>query len=389
MKQEDFGVEKFMDRYETGIANNMGETCCDSLSIEGIAKLAGESPESVLAKMGSTKLVYGYITGSPELKRGIVDLYGELGASIKPDEIVITNGAIGGNYLAFYSVVDPGDYVICVDPAYQQLSSVPNMFSGGHMDKFPLDFEDNYLPNLAKLEAMFRARTPKLLVINNPHNPTGCVWDNDTLQQIVDLCQNHQTYLMCDEVYRPLFHGSVKPKSVVDFGYEKTISTGSMSKSLSLAGIRLGWIVSKDPKVVSDCLTKRDYNTICVSMLDDQVASFALKHSRAILKRNHELCAANLSILDDFVSKTPAVTWVRPTGGSTCYLRLAGIDTEKLAKDLAENYGTLVVPGEVFCGRSGYLRVGFGNSSRDLRDGLKVLGERLEDDDRYSGRTKR
>lgn len=379
MKQEDFGVEKFMDRYETGISNNMGETCCDSLSIDAIAKLADVSADELLQNLAQTKLVYGHITGSPELKQGIVALYNELGANIQSDEIVITNGAIGANFLTFYSVVDPGDYVICVDPTYQQLSSLPSLFSSGNMDKFPLEFEDNYLPDLEKLAAMFQARSPKLLVINNPHNPTGTVWGDETLSRIVELCKKHNTYLMCDEVYRPLFHGTVRPKSIIDFGYEKTISTGSMSKSLSLAGIRLGWIVSKDKKVVEDCLTKRDYNTICVSMLDDQVASFALKHKTHILKRNHKLCADNLAILDEFIEKmNGVVTWVKPLGGSTCYLRLKEFDTNELARDLAENHSTLVVPGEVFCGRKGFLRVGFGNSSQDLRGGLEVLGQWIE-----------
>ncbi|RLV87947.1 Capreomycidine synthase [Meyerozyma sp. JA9] len=374
MKQEDFGVEKFMDRYETGISNNMGETCCDSLSIDAIATLANVSSDELFRKMAQTKLVYGHITGSPQLKQGIVSLYNDLGANVACDEIVVTNGAIGANFLTFYSVVDPGDYVICVDPAYQQLNSLPNMFSSGNMDKFPIEFEHNYSPDLKKLAAMFQARTPKLLVINNPHNPTGAVWDDDILSQIVDLCRKHDTYLMCDEVYRPLFHGTVRPKSIIDFGYEKTISTGSMSKSLSLAGVRLGWIVSKDKKVVQDCLTKRDYNTICVSMLDDQVASFALEHKDRILERNHKLCADNLAILDEFITRmNGVVTWVRPLGGSTCYLRLENFDTSELARDLAENYSTLVVPGEVFCGRKGFLRVGFGNSSEDLRGGLQVL----------------
>ena len=112
MKQEDFGVEKFMDRYETGISNNMGETCCDSLSIDAIAKLANVSADQLLQKMAQTKLVYGHITGSPELKQGIVPLYNDLGANVSCDEIVITNGAIGANFLTFYSVVDPGEYVL-------------------------------------------------------------------------------------------------------------------------------------------------------------------------------------------------------------------------------------------------------------------------------------
>ena len=75
-------MENFMDRYETGISNNMGETCCDSLSIDAIATLADVSADELVRKMAQTKLVYGHITGSPQLKQGIASLYNDLGANV-------------------------------------------------------------------------------------------------------------------------------------------------------------------------------------------------------------------------------------------------------------------------------------------------------------------
>lgn len=367
-----------MDKYETNISYNMGETCVDSLSMsEILANLPPAAREHASTALLDTKLTYGHIRGSPQLKSAIAALYND--KEIGPDNIVITNGAIGGNFLTFYTVVNPGDHVLVVDPSYQQLSSVPKMF-GGNVEPFELKFEDGYLPDLAKLDETMSANKTKLLVINNPNNPTGCVWENDILEKIVEIAKRYNTTVLCDEVYRPLFHfeGGKDIKSIVSFGYENTISTGSMSKAFSLAGLRLGWIVTKNKAYLDGFWEKRDYNTISVSMIDDAMAAVALENVDTILARNHAICQRNLAHIDKFIADSNGIAeWVRPRGGSTCFIRINGVNTMKLAEDLADNHRTLVVPGEVF-GKPGWLRVGFGNSEAEVKAGLEVLLSKLQ-----------
>ncbi|SGZ56576.1 CIC11C00000001901 [Sungouiella intermedia] len=378
VKQEPFAVEQFMDKYETNISYNMGETCVDSLSMNDIlASLPPQAREDATKALLDTKLTYGHIRGSPRLKKAIASLYND--NQIGPDNIVITNGAIGGNFLTFYTVVNPDDHVLVVDPSYQQLSSVPKMF-GAKVEPFELKFEENYLPDLNKLEQVISVNNTKLLVINNPNNPTGCVWENDILALIVNIAKRYNVTILCDEVYRPLFHfeGVEDIKSIVSFGYENTISTGSMSKAFSLAGLRLGWIVTKNAKFLDGFFEKRDYNTISVSILDDAMAAVALENVESILARNHELCQRNLAHIDKFIEASKGLAqWVRPRGGSTCFIRINGVDTMELAEDLAENHATLVVPGEVF-GKPGSIRIGFGNSEEGVKLGLEVLLRRLQ-----------
>lgn len=217
-------------------------------------------------------------------------------------------------------------------------------------------------------------------MINNPNNPTGCVWENETLEKIVAFCKKHNTTILCDEVYRPLFHFEPKPeiKSIVDFGYKNTVSSGSMSKAFSLAGLRLGWIVSKNEEFLKGFWEKRDYNTISVSVLDDAMATLALQNVDFILERNHQICQRNLAAIDQFITDSKgAAEWIRPRGGSTCFIRIKTGNTMAMAQDLAENYGVLVVPGEVFK-KPGWLRVGFGNSEKNVIEGLKVLQKWIE-----------
>lgn len=387
VRQEPFHVEQYMDRYENDITYNMGETCVDSISINDIAGLAGDSrvPSPIRDAVLATKLTYGHITGSPDLKKAVAAIYNDLDCSnITPDHILATNGAIGANFLVFYALVEPGDAVVTVCPSYQQLLSVPDAFSHGKSLKFDLLEEDGYRPDLARLEKVVANSSAKLLVLNNPNNPTGAVWEDETIQKVVDICKKHGTYILGDEVYRPLFHTVKPPKSIVNFGYDRTVSTGSTSKAFSLAGLRLGWVVTRDQALLHTLASRRDYNTISVSRVDDALATYALTHYKAILARNKRICEENLAILDQFVADSAGlVSWVRPRGGTTCFISV-NTDSNALAVSLAEKDRVLVVPSEAFDQTRGKLRIGFGNLTEDLKQGLKVLKQRLIDVNAWS-----
>lgn len=389
--QEDFDVEQFMDKYETNIKYNMGETCVDSLSVNGLIDLVdpsgGENIQERLSEaVFNTKLTYGHIRGSEKLKNAIATIYDDNGQGSPPlstENIVITNGAIGANFLLFYTLVNAHDHVVVVDPSYQQLSSVPNMFSRGNVSSFCLEFEKGYKPDLEKLSRMIKENKTKLVVINNPNNPVGFVWDNSLLGRIVDICRENDTYLFCDEVYRPLYHSVPEPpKSIIQFGYEKTVSTGSVSKAFSFAGLRLGWIATHDDVLVRDIFSKRDYNTISISTADDILATFALENYKVILQRSYDICRRNMKLIEDFIEESQgAALWVKPIGGSTCFIKFANpeLDTFNMASDLAENHGVLLVPGETFANKKGFVRIGFGNSTDDLKGGLSVLKQWLKE----------
>lgn len=390
---EDFGVEQFMDEYETDITFNMGETCCDSLSIEDVINLYEEDKRDQIrselqSEIFNLKLVYGYIRGSDTLKNAVSKVYNARasgGDLVTKDDIVITNGAIGANFLLFYTLINPGDKVIAVDPSYQQLTSVPNLFSDNNLVKFELKYEDKYLPDMEKFKKLVHEVKPKLVVINNPNNPTGALWDNSILQQFVDICRDNDAYLFCDEVYCPLFH-SVEdqtnlPKSIVSFGYDKCISTGSMSKAFSLAGVRTGWVVTKNKPLIDQLFSKRDYNTISLSMIDDRISAFVLTKFEKILERNYKLCLENIQLIEDFIKESNGVVeWVKPRAGSTGFIKInvEGLNTNDMCKELALEYKTLLVPGELFNDRSGFCRIGFGNSYDDLKGGLETFKRYLK-----------
>jgi aspartate/methionine/tyrosine aminotransferase len=190
-----------------------------------------------------------------------------------------------------------------------------------------------------------------------------------------------------DEVYRPIFHGitplsSDFPPSILSLGYTNTIATGSMSKAYSLAGIRTGWIASRNPDIIEKIAEARHYTTISVSQLDERVAAFALSPSTVhkLLGRNIELAKANLEILERFMIKHDDICeWIKPLAGTTCFIRFhqngKPVDSKTLCKRLAEEVSVATVPGDFSFGEEfkGYVRIGYVCETEVLKEGLEKM----------------
>lgn len=214
------------------------------------------------------------------------------------------------------------------------------------------------------------------------------------LQEIVSFAQARNITVMSDEVYAPLFHSlpasEQAPPSILSLGYSKTVATGSMSKAFALAGIRLGWVASRDEGLVEAVASARDYTTISVSQLDDQVASYALSPAvlPALMERNLGIARTNLELLDGFVTRYSAVcSWVKPKAGTTALVqfRKGGepVDDEKFMLDLLEKTKVLFLPASVCFGHrkdfKGYVRVGYACHTSVLMEALEKLGAYVEE----------
>lgn len=234
----------------------------------------------------------------------------------------------------------------------------------------------------------------QLIVINNPNNPMGSTTPRSVLESIVAFAKQRGIIILSDEVYSPLYHslpdGQEGPPSILALGYEKTVATGSMSKAFALAGIRLGWIASRDKAIVDAISAARDYTTISVSQLDDQVASYALSEPvlRPLLARNTALARTNLELLSAFMDKYTAVcSWVKPTAGTTALVCFKGkdgvpVDDAALVLDVLDKTKVLVMPGSPCFGLGkdfrGFVRLGYVCETDVLVEALTRLGQYIE-----------
>lgn len=369
MKIKDFGVEIWMNLYENDCEYNLAETCVESLTVNELLEMTGQSNE-IISNILDMKMSYGDIEGSQRLVQGVASLY----QNAQFDQITITHGAIGANALTMFALVEPGDEVISVLPTYQQHYSIPEAY-GAQVHILSLKPENNFLPDLDELEALVNQKT-KLICINNPNNPTGALMDEAFLKRIVTIAKKVDAYIICDEVYRGLDHkGTGFTTSIVDL-YDKGISSGSISKTFSLAGLRIGWLVG--PKDFIEMVNRRrDYTIISCGRIDDYLASIALEHKDQIIHRNHQIVRQNIQIVDEWVNNEPLITYIKPQAGTTAFLKYdVDMSSEDFCKQLLEEKGVMLVPGSALH-TEGYVRLGYAYSPKALKTGLEKLSEFL------------
>lgn len=367
VKIEEFGVERWMDLYELKCTHNLAETCVESLTFAQLLDLVGKSGQQVMDELLKIKLTYGAINGSETLRANIAKLYEKQGR----DNVLITHGAIGANSLIYETLVEPGDHVIAVLPTYQQHQSIPKSY-GAKVDLLKLREENLFLPDLDELRSLVTPDT-KLVALNNPNNPSGSLMDREFLERLIGIVEPTGAWILCDEVYRGLDgEGRGFSASVADI-YEKGISTGSMSKVYSLAGLRLGWIVSNLPELLKAVVTHRDYNTISVGILDDYFAAMALGSVDSILERSHKVTRENRAILDEWVRNEPSISYVKPRSGTTALLKYDfDMPSWDFCVRLIEETGVMLCPGGVLQ-MEGYLRIGYANNRDVLIQGLDKM----------------
>ena len=365
MNIEPFGVEIWMNEWETRCDWNLAETCVESLTIKDLLALTGKT-EADLAELLPLKMTYGDIEGSTRLRTAIAALY----ENQKTENVIVSHGTIGANMLVHKTLVAAGDRVVTVVPTYQQHYSIPASI-GADVHTLQLREENNFLPDLDELRKLVVAGT-RLIAMTNPNNPTGSLMDRAMLEEIVAIAREVDAWILCDEVYRGTDqHGEGMTVSIADL-YEKGVSTAGMSKAYALAGLRLGWIAGPH-ELIEKVSVHRDYDTISVGVIDDHFAALALEHRDSVLARSREITRGNLAMLDDWVSNEPRISWVKPSSGTVALLKYdLPMSSRDFCVALLNESGVMFTPGSVL-NMEGYVRIGNANNPEILREGLRLV----------------
>ena len=368
MEIDIFKIEEWMNEYCPKAKYDLTSTCIEPLSINDLLKISGKTEPKDLY---NTKLTYGEIHGSERLKKAIKSLY----TNQNIDNITVTHGAIGANQLVYETIIDKGDEIITLLPAYQQHYAIPKAL-GADVKTLFLKENDGWQPDLDELEKNINSKS-KLICFTNPNNPTGAVISDETLSEIVNLAKKYNVWILCDEAYRGLNTGVRHySKSIADI-YEKGISTGSMSKTYSLPGLRLGWIAANQD-LIEKINKHREYNTISISILDDYFASIALENREKIENRNYKILEDGLKILKNWLKTEPNVCANLPQGGTTALVRYnKNILSRELCRDLQDKTGVALLPGETM-EMENTVRIGFCVDENILKIGLKAFSEYLK-----------
>ena len=305
---------------------------------------------------------------------GMLALRSEIAATyagVEPDQIATFAGADEAIFLALNAILRPGDHAVVIWPAYQSLHEVARA-AGADVTLVPLDPATGWALDVEPVRRAIRPTT-RVVIVNFPHNPTGALPSRETLDAVEALAAEAGAHFFSDEVYRHLEHdpADLLPAAVEYGGH--AVSIGVMSKAFGLAGLRIGWIASKDRALLARIAVSKEYLSSCNSAPSEILALIALRARVEVLARSRTLLTANLELLDDFFTRWEGVfDWVRPRAGCVGFPRLdANLPVEELAARLVEEEGVLLVPGSVYGFPGNHFRIGFGH--RDLPQALDGL----------------
>ena len=307
------------------------------------------------------RLTLGYTesTGLPALREELAGLY----PGVDAGQVLTFAGAQDALFVLLNVLLGPGDHAVVTWPGYQSLYEVARA-TGAEVTLLRLREDEGWRLDLAAVERALRPDT-KVLVVNFPHNPTGALPDADTWRGLFALAEARGVYVLSDEVYRFLEYD---PRDTLPGAVEvsaRGVSVGVMSKAFGLAGLRVGWLASRDAGLLARCAAFKDYTSLCNAAPSEVLALMALRARERVLARSRALLADNLARMDDFFARRREhFSWVRPKAGSVAFPRLLREESvETFCQALVEQEGVLLLPGAVYDFPGNHFRLGLGRTN--------------------------
>jgi aspartate/methionine/tyrosine aminotransferase len=359
-----FKLERFFAKYEFNTEFLLCSSDCEAMTIADLVALEPGAAE----KFQNVWLGYTESQGSPALRAEICKLY----EKIAPEDILVHTGAEEAIFIFMFSMFKEYDHIIVHSPGYQSLTEAARG-AGCDISLWKAREENNWALDLDELRHLMRTNT-KAIVINTPHNPTGYLMSRADYDAVHHFAQENKLLVFSDEVYRESeYDPAMRLPAGCDYG-EHAVSLGVTSKTYGLAGLRIGWIATKNKTIYEKMASLKDYTTICNSAPSEFLAEVGMRNRKKLVERNINIIKENISIIEGlFTRYSSFFTWVRPQAGSMAYPRYHGGNVEKFCDELVKKAGVLLLPGTVYDDSSNHFRLGLG------RKNLPQAVERLEE----------
>ena len=267
---------------------------------------------------------------------------------------------------------EPGANVVIPSPGFTTFSALPESL-GIETRFYHIRCENKFRIDIEEIKKLVDART-KLVLINNPHNPTGATLTDEEFDELHAFTAERGVQLVSDEVYHPVYHGR-ETKSAARLPHATVIH--DLSKAFPLAGLRVGWMIEHDERRRQQYWTARAYFTVSNSPANEILATIAMRNHDMILQRTRDTAGRNLQRLDSFMAEhRESLGWIRPQGGMTAFpWLLSGEDSRPFCEALVEK-GVLLAPGDCF-GLPTHFRLGFGATADRFSQGLERFNQFL------------
>ncbi|HID87179.1 MAG TPA: pyridoxal phosphate-dependent aminotransferase [Anaerolineae bacterium] len=332
--------------------------------------------QGAAAKLKTGDIKYAPTDGLPSLKKAIIryteENYGQL---VAPENVIVSNGAKQAVYNALFSIVNPQDEVILLAPYWVSYPEMVRMVHGVPVVVPPE--AGTFHPRMEDVVQAVSSRT-RAIIVNSPNNPSGVIYSEEFIAEIVDLCERRNIYLIMDDIYHKLVFDGKKPVPAYrytrkDIESTRIIVVNGVSKLYGMTGFRIGWAIA-NRRLVEVMTNVQAQTTSCASVVSQAAAEGALTGDQGIVESLRLTIQHNRDVMMRELSTLDGIQVTQPDGTFYCFpdFRAYSNDSIELANFLLKKALVVTVPGTPF-GMDGHLRLGFAGSVKEITEGIERI----------------
>jgi aspartate aminotransferase len=328
--------------------------------------------EAGKAAMDAGHTGYAPSRGVLALREAIVDDLQRRNLDYGPDEVVVTPGAKQALFEAIHALIDEGDEVVLIDPAWVSYEAMVKLAGGSLVRVDTSDYDFQLEPAMRDLDKVVTDATD-MLIVCSPNNPTGAVYSDAALAGVRDLAVEHDVAVISDEIYDRVVYDDVDPRSLgsLDGMADRTITINGFSKSYAMTGWRLGYMAAPE-ELVDEAGKIQSHSVTCATNFVQHAGLAALETVDEEIDEMVEAFEGRRDLLVDLLADE-GVGVPEPEGAFYLFLPVDDDDHE-WCMDAIEEAHVATVPGSAF-GTPGYARISYANSEERIREGVRRLAD--------------
>ena len=338
--------------------------------------------DATLKALKDGKTRYGPAAGDPELREAIAQKQSNINkVPTKIENVLVTNGGKQAIYNLFQVVLNPGDEVLIPSPYWLSYPEI-TLLAGAKPIKIKSSTKDNFKIDTNSLEEKVTDKT-RLLILNSPNNPTGCVLTEQEMHAISDFLRRHpRILLMSDEIYEFLISSDQIHHSFAKISPDLTdriFTVNGFAKAWAMTGWRIGYLTGNN-EVIKKAIALQSQSTSNVCSFAQKGAIAALQGSKDCVHEMAEIYNKRRLLITERLKKIKNISFVPPTGAFYVFpeINLEDIDSISFCKLALEKVGLAIVPGIAF-GDDKCIRISYAASNEMIKDGVDRLERLLND----------
>jgi len=326
--------------------------------------------------LNTGEIRYTPADGIPALKKAIIRYTEEFyGRKVEPENVMASGGAKQAVMVALQAILNPQEEVIYPAPYWVSYPDMAKLCQSIGVAAPPED--GSFYPRIQDIEQRVGSYT-KAVIINSPNNPSGAMYSEQFIADIVEFCEKKDLYLIMDDIYHRLIFDNRRPINCYDYAKDlsensKLIVINGVSKQYAMTGFRIGWAVA-NKKFIETMTNIQGHQTSGPSVLLQKAAVGAINGVQSSVENLRLTLENNRNVMIDYLNSFEGVKVTKPDGTFYCFADFSVYekDSTKLSNFLIDKVQVLTVPGVEF-GIEGYLRLSFCGGIKDITEGIERM----------------